>query len=129
MRILNPERRRGKLTRYAASPAGNISPELRLRRRPNLIIRSDQLNFSAEKFSDESDAEGDIGPFRFRAGAVVERKRGPRPRIRGRRPISSFVGMPDAAAVAIVDEPLVELQPPVVSAQEVESRHRLEPHQ
>src|SRR5712671_778544 len=37
--------------------------------------------------------------------------------------------MPDTAAVAIVDEPLVELQPPVVSAQEVETRHRLEPHQ
>src|SRR5205823_9066183 len=100
-RILSPDWSRGKLTRYAGSPAGNISPGPRVSRRPNPIIRSDQFNFSAEKLADQSDSEGNVGELWFSGAAVIERKHRPCPGIRRRRPIQSFMRMPDAVAIAI----------------------------
>src|SRR2546423_2050459 len=122
-----PERSRGKLTRYAGSPAGNISPGLRLSRRCDLIIGSNQFNFPAEKLSDETDAKGYISPLRFRANPVIERKCRPRPGVRSGRALQSFVRMPNSRAVAVVDEPLKQFHPAFVAAQEVETSHCLEP--
>src|SRR6185503_6504852 len=127
MRI--PEASRGKLTRYVESRAGNISPGARRPRRPNLIIGSDQFNFSAEQLSDEPDAEGNVCPLRFGSGAIVERESGPRPRMRSGRTVHSLVRMPDTVAIAIIDEAIEQLHPAFIPAQEIEARHRLEPRQ
>src|SRR3954471_11610156 len=128
-RTFSPERSTGKLTWYPGSRAGNISPGARMRRRRAPIIGLDQLDFSAENFSDESDAEGDISPARLGPCAIVDRKHRPSPRVRRRRAIRSLVRVPDSVAIAIVDESLVKLHPAVIAPQKVQARHRLEPEQ
>src|SRR5207244_10284141 len=47
----------------------------------------------------------------------------------GRGTLQSLVGMPDAVAIAIIDESLVKLHPAVIATQEIETRHRLQPRQ
>ena len=75
-------------------------------RRRNLIIRSDQFNFSAQELTDEADAEGDVGEFRLHGGAIVERECRPGPGMRSHRSLRPLMRMPHSVAVAIVDESL-----------------------
>src|SRR6266513_556494 len=46
-----------------------------------------------------------------------------------RRAIRSLVRMPDAVAIPVVDESLVEPVPAFVATEEIETRHRLQPQE
>src|SRR3954462_9758889 len=98
-RSASPDWNRGKLTRYARSLAGNISPGRSGSRRFRIVIPSNQFNFSAEQFTYVADPKRDVGPFRLGASRVIEGKGRPCPRIYSGWAIRPFVRMPDTAAV------------------------------
>src|SRR5438270_12034200 len=73
-RTVSPDCNRGKLTRYAGSPAGNIAPGLSGSRRRGMVIPLNQFNFSAEQFTYETNPKRDVGPLGLGTSCVIERK-------------------------------------------------------
>src|SRR4051812_26268425 len=126
---VSPVCNRGKLTRYAGSLPGNISPGRSGSRRFGIVIPSNQFNFSAEQFTYEADPKRDVGPFGLGASCIIEGKGRPCPRIYGGWAIRPFVRMPDTTAVAIVDKALVQFHPAVVASKEIQTGHRFQPEQ
>src|SRR4051812_18821222 len=132
VRTRSPERSSTWRTRTAGSPAGYIAAGAR---RPDGVscatctAASERLDRPAGEAGGQTESEGGGGPSGLAIEILLERGRGADEGIRAARRGRPLMWMPHAVAVPVVEEPVEQLRPVLVPAQEAQPRHQLQPVQ